>query len=320
MDTFTDLYTRAAKFCGVNPKNIPVDLLVDLKRDVNRGIAKIFTDARVGYTQKTLTSNLVANQQYYQLSPDAIRPTTIQVVANGLFATLPLSEVPTIAMWNQINVWPQLSFPWPTYYFVRGHSQVGLWPAPGAAQANGLIITYEALPPEMAIDDISSAVNLSSSNGGSPVTATVTNDSNLVSFSAPIINVPCNNLYFMTTDGTDGHTYKVSSITDTSNIVLGQNFQLPGVSSATAQFRIGQMEDLPDMVQLAGAYNAAAQFYAGRKDTQTEQDYLALFQQCLDSFRQSYGARSTSRVASNMGISGMNAWDYMGLAPVSPGY
>ena len=32
----------------------------------------------------------------------------------------------------------------------------------------------------------------------------------------------------MTTDGTDGHTYQVASITDESHIVLGQNFQLPG--------------------------------------------------------------------------------------------
>jgi hypothetical protein len=321
MDTFTDLYKRAAKFCGVNPRNIPADLLIDLKRDVNRGIAKIYTTSRVGYTQKTLTSNLVANQQYYQTAPDCIRPTTIQVVAQGLFATLPLQEVPTIAKWNEINVWPQLSFPWPTYYFVRGHNQVGLWPTPGAAQAGGLIITYEALPPEMAIDDISSTVNsYTTANPSTPVTADVTNDSNLVSFSEPIINVPCNNLYFMTTDGTDGHTYLVSSITDASHIVLGQNFQLPGQTSATAQFRIGQMEDLPDMVQLAGAYNAAAQFYAGRKDTQTEQDYLALFQGCLDDFRESFSTRSTSRVSSDMGVSGMNAWDYMGIGPVSPGY
>ena len=80
------------------------------------------------------------------------------------------------------------------------------------------------------------------------------------------------------------------------------------------------MEDLPDMVQLAGAYNAAAQFYAGRKDTQTEQDYLALFQQCLDDFRESFSTRSTSRVSSDMGVTGMNAWDYMGIRPVSPGY
>ena len=98
----------------------------------------------------------------------------------------------------------------------------------------------------------------------------------------------------MTTDGTDGHTYAVSSITDESDIVLGQNFQLPGQTSATAQFRLGQMEDLPEMVQLAGAYYAAAQFYAGRKDTQTEQDHLAMFQQCMDDFRESYSARSTS--------------------------
>ena len=321
MDTFTDLYKRAAKFCGVNPRNIPADLLIDLKRDVNRGIAKIFTTSRVGYIQKTLTSNLVANQQYYQLAPDCIRPTTIQVVANGMFAVLPLSEIPTIAKWNQINVWPQLSFPWPTYYFVRGHLQVGLWPAPGAAEDNGLIITYEALPPEMAIDDISSTVNsYTIANPSTPVTANVTNDSNLVSFSEPIISAPNNNLWFMTTDGTDGHVYQVASITDTSHIVLGQNFQLPGQTSATASFRIGQMEDLPDMVQLAGSYYATAQFYAGRKDAQTEEDFMALFQQCLDDFRESYSTRSTSRVSSDMGVTGMNAWDFMGINPVSPGY
>ncbi len=321
MDTFTDLINRSAKFCGINPNNIPNNLLTDFKRDSNRGIAKIFTTARVGYTQKTLTSNLVANQQYYQIAPDCIRPTTVQVVANGMFAVLPLNEVPTIAMWNRINIWPQITFPWPTDYFVRGHTQIGLWPAPGTSQDNALIITYEALPPEMAIEDISSTSNIySTNNAGVTVTANVTNDSNLVSFSQPIINVPCNNLYFMTTDGTDGHTYKVASITDESNIVLGQNFQLPGATSSAAQFRIGQMEDLPDMVQLAGAYYAAAQFYASRKDAETEADFLELFKECSDTFRETYSARSTSRVANNSGVNSMNAWDYMGINPVSPGY
>jgi hypothetical protein len=321
MDTFTDLYKRAADFCGINPENIPAAQLTRLKRDINRGIAKIYTTSRVGYTQVTRNSNLVANQQYYQLAPDCIRPTTIQVVAQGMFAVLPLTEVPTIAKWNEINVWPQLSFPWPTYYFVRGHSQVGLWPAPGADQTGSLIITYEALPPELAIDDISSTVNsYTLVNPATPVTASVTNGSNLVTLSQPIITVPNNNLYFMTTDGTDGHTYSIASITDASHIVLGQDFQLPGQTSATATFRIGQMEDLPEMVQLAGAYNAAAQFYSARKDSATEQSYLAKFQQCMDDFREAYSTRSTSRVSSDMEITGMNAWDYMGIGPVTPGY
>lgn len=321
MDTFTDLYKRAADFCGIDPNNIPVAQLNRFKRDINRGIQKVFTTSRVGYTQVTLTTNLVANQQYYQLPPDCIRPTTVQVVANGLFAVLPLSEVPTIAQWNKVNVWPQLSFPWPTYYFVRGHTQVGLWPAPGAAQTNGLIITYEATPPELAIDDIDSTNNsYTIAHPGTPVTASVTNGSNLVTFSQGIISVPNNNLYFMTTDGTDGHAYQISSITDSSHIVLAQDFQLPGATSATATFRIGQMEDLPEMVQLAGAYNAAAQYYSARKDSATEQDYLAKYQQCLDDFREAYSTRSTSRVSGDMGITGMNAWEFMGLSPVSPGY
>lgn len=321
MDTFTDLYKRAADFCGINPDNIPATQLARLKRDINRGIAKVYTTSRVGYIQNTLTSNLVANQQYYQLPPDCIRPTTVQVLANGLFAVLPLKEVPTIEQWNKINVWPQLSFPWPTYYFVRGHSQLGLWPAPGAAVTNGLIVTYEAAPPELAIDDIDSINNsYTNANPNTPVTATVTNGSNLVTLSQSIVNVPNNNLYFMTTDGTDGHTYSIETITDSSHIVLGQDFQLPGNTSATAQFRIGQMEDLPEMVQLAGAYNAAAQFFSARKDSATEQGYLAKFQQCLDDFRESYGARSTSRVSSDLDIIGMNTWDFMGISPVDPGY
>jgi hypothetical protein len=321
VDTFTDLQKRAADFCGINPENIPASQLVRFKRDINRGIAKIYTTSRVGYTQVTRKSDLVANQQYYQFAPDCIRPTAIQVVANGMLTNLPLTEVPTISQWNQLNIWPQLSFPWPTYYFVRGHSQVGLWPAPGAAATGGLIITYEAAPPELAIDDIDSLHNsYTAAHAGTAVTASVTNGSNLVTLSQPIITVPNNSLYFMTTDGTDGHTYSIQSITDASHIVLGQDFQLPGATSATATFRIGQMEDLPEMVQLAGAYNAAAQFYAARKDQETEQGFLAKYQQCLDDFRETYSARSTSRVSGDTDISGINAWDFMGISPVTPGY
>ena len=124
----------------------------------------------------------------------------------------------------------------------------------------------------------------------------------------------------MTTDGTDGHSYNIARINDASSITLGQGFQLPGNTSATAQFRIGQVEDLPDMVTLAGSYYAAAQFYGTRKDAATQQGYLAQFQQCLDDFRQSYSTRSTSRTASNPMLNGMNSWEFMGISPVSPGY
>lgn len=321
MDTFTDLQNRAADFCGINPSNIPVSVRAHFKRDINRGIAKVFTTARIGYTQVTRKSKLVGQQQYYQLPPDCIRPTSVQVMASGMLAMLPLTEVNTIEKWNEVNIWPQLSFPWPAYYFVRGHSQIGLWPAPSADQDDALIVTYEALPPELAIDDIDSTHNsYTIANPGAPVTASVANGSTAVTFSQPIITMPNNNLYFMTTDGTDGHSYNIALINDPSNIKLAQGFQLPGNTSATAQFRIGQMADLPDMVQLAGAYMAAAQFYSSRKDQATEQDYLAKFQQCIDDFKASYSSRSSSRVSNSLGINGANAWEFMGISPVDPGY
>lgn len=322
MDTFTSLYQRVAEFCGIDSTNIPITRLAYFKRDLNRGIAKIFTTVRVGYTQHTLTSNLVSGQQYYQIPPDCIRPTTVQVLASGVTAQLPLQEVQTIAHWNEINVWPQISFPYPQEYFVRGHTQIGLWPTPGGDVENGLIVTYEATPPELAIDDITSTNNVySNANREAAVTATVTNGSTSVTFSQNIINVPNNNLWFMTTDGTDGHAYAIVEITGENTVILGQAFQLPGNTSATAQFRIGQMVDIPDMVQMGGVYYAAAQFYTERKDAETSEYYMVQYQQCIGDFRSAFSTRSSSRTASNDGtVSGLNAWDMMGINPVNPGY
>ena len=314
MNSYTELINRAATLCGLDPTRENSDL-DKIKSDINLGIAQMRNTSRVPWAQKTFTTNLVAQQQDYQLPPDCIRPSTVQVLTNGFPAQLPLEPVGSQMEWNEINMWPTVSYPWPAYYFVKGHNQISLWPMPGHDKDNGLILIYEQKTPVLAIQDITSKNNsYTSSNPGTNVTANVNNGSADIVFSQPIMTgVPNNNLYFMTTDGSDGNIYKIAEINNPTTITLEQIYQAPGNSSSSAKFRIGQMADFPDEIQLAPAYFAAAQYYSIRKDEGTAQNLLAQFNMFIDMYRKNYGVRGTSRVSRNNAPGAINAWQWIGL-------
>lgn len=305
MRTFTDLVTAAEQYCGLT-SNLSTNAAQDvtaLKQDINNGIKMFRHGARVAFTQKTATTPTTDGQVEYLLPADCLRVTTVRgVLPNGVAWQVPMQEVISEEEWLRLTMVPYSTATNPLFYYIKGNDTLCVYPSPSGMSGSNLIVNYEPKMPNLYLDDITSTNNsytndsANNTNGKpTPVTANLINNGATVVLSQPIITVPNNSLYFEVTDGSDGNCYRIASIPDVKTLVLRQNYQLPGISDTTAQFRIGQSMDFPEEFQLAPAYYAAAQYYYKRKDNGQAGMYDGMFQQLVSLYKENYGKKTTRR-------------------------
>lgn len=291
MITYTQLYTRAADIVGISLTQNSQDL-TNIKQDLNQGLRLFKNAARRYWTRTEKSTNIVANQQFYQMPPDCVRVTQVKVKLNGL--TFPVQEIDSEAMWNKINIIPTATINLPTYYFVKGYNEIGLWPTPSANATNGLVVSYEVRLPDMSVDDLV----------GTTTTATVTNGATTVSFSSAVITQNMIGYWFQVTDGTDGNWYQIGAFDSTSQIELGNDYA--GISGTGRKFIIGQAPDIPEDYQMALVYFAAAQFFHKRKDEGQAATYMAMFNDLLNQYIDTYAAKTTGQVQNDLMDMGYN--------------
>lgn len=294
MITYTSLYSRAADIVGISLTQNTQDL-TNIKQDINQGIRLFKNAARRYWTRAEKSTDIVANQQYYQMPPDCVRVTQVRVKLNGL--TFPVQEIDSEAMWNKINIIPTATINMPTYYFVKGYNEIGLWPTPSTAAIAGLMVSYEPRLVDMSLDDVTSA-NTSNS------TATVTSGSTTVTFSSPLVKPNMLNQWFQVTDGSDGNWYQISIYDANNKFELGNDYQ--GTSSTSAKFIIGQAPDVPEDYHMAFVYFAAAQFFHKRKDEGQAGTYMAMFNDLLNQYIDTYAAKTTGQVQDDIMDMGYN--------------
>jgi hypothetical protein len=289
MLTFTQAYTRAANMCGV-PLTAPD--VVFLKQDVNQSVRLLKNAARRYWTRQEMITDLVASQQYYQLPPNLVRVTEVRINSNGL--NFPLNLVHSEHLWNKLNIIPAMTINLPTYGFIRGRNELGLWPMPASTTANGLMVSYEPRLQDMTVDDVTTATN---STLGSVLCA-VNNGSNVVTLGSAIVTPSMVGRWFNVNDGSDGNWYQISSYVDTSNFKIEQNYA--GLSSTTATFIIGEAADFPEDYHMSLPYYAAYQFYLKRKDLETSNFYKQDFLQLLDMYKKAYSDKQTGVVTNQI--------------------
>lgn len=289
MLTFTQSYTRAANMCGVN---LTAPDMVFIKQDVNQAVRLFKNAARRYWTRQEKITDLVALQQYYQLPPDLVRVTEVRINSNGL--NFPLILVHSEHLWNKLNIIPAMTINLPTYGFIRGRNELGLWPMPASNTQNGLMISYEPRLTDMSIDDITTATN---STGGN-VTATTNAGSNVVTLSSPIVTPNMVGRWFNVNDGSDGNWYQISSYVDTSNFKIENDYA--GLSSTTATFIIGQASDFPEDYHMSLPYYAAMNFYLKRKDMASANFYKGQYDLLLDQYKRTYSDKQTGVVTNQI--------------------
>lgn len=304
MLTFTQGYTRVANMIGISLTQNTQDL-TNIKQDVNQGLRLFKNASRRYWTRLEKTTDIVANQQYYQMPPDCVRITQVKVKLNGLI--FPVQEIDSEAVWNKINIIPTATINLPTYYFVKGYNEFGLWPTPSTLATGGLVVSYEPRLVDMSVDDVTSTVNsYTKLNPSTPVTAVATNGSVTVTLSQSIAVANMVGQWLQINDGSDGNWYQITAVPSGAVLTLGNDFA--GITGSSATFIIGQAPDVPEDYHMAIVYYAAYQYFLKRKDSGQALNYKALFDDLLNQYIETYAAKTTGQVQNDLSDMGYNVF------------
>lgn len=280
MYTFQGLYQRTADICGINSSQDSQDL-TNIKDDINQGLKLFKNAARRYWTRKQASASLVNNQQYYQLPPDCVRVTQVYVNSNGL--NYPVKQVDSEYLWNRINVIPAVTINVPTYFFIRGRDEIGLWPIPSSNATNALNVSYEPQL-EMSQDNVTAG------------TVTVTNGSQTITNSGNNFTPDMVGRWFQVQGRYNEAWYQISVYNSTTSLDIATYYA--GTSSSGLSYIIGDCPDIPPDYHLGLVYYAAYNFFLKRKDEGSSSLYLGMFNQLLDEYRENYASKTTGLVQS----------------------
>jgi hypothetical protein len=249
--------------------------------DVNVASSLFRNAVRNYWTRNQVTTNLVSGQQDYTFPANFIRATEVTITANGI--VYPLELVASEHKWNQLNIIPSVTIYIPTRAFIKGYNVLSIWPAPSTANVGTLSVSFQP-----RIRDWSTA--LSDITG----TASVTNSNQLITDSATSFKPQMAGMDFTVTDGTGGNWYPILDVPTTSTLNLA-NFYIDQ-TNGTASYLVGMVPDLPEDYQHALIYFPVAQFYLKRGTMGKASEYMALFQQFLDKYEDTYSVKTTGIV------------------------
>jgi hypothetical protein len=283
MLTFTQAYTRAANMTGVSLSNT-TDLTF-IKQDINQATRLFKNAARRYWTRQEKVTDMVANQQFYQMPADFVRATEIRVNSNGL--NFPIVIINSEHLWNKLNIIPAMTINLPTYAWVRGFNEIGLWPIPSIDTAGGIIVSYEPRLVDMYIDDVTGVT--------SGATVSVSNGTQLVQFSKSLVTPSMEGRWFSVQDGTDGNWYQIGNYLNDTSFELANNYQ-GFTNNDVSTFTVGSAVDLPEDYHMALPYYAAFNFYLKRKDTATAEMYKDEFYNLLEEYIKTYSGKQTGLV------------------------
>jgi hypothetical protein len=261
--------------------------LLIAKRDINEGGAMFLNRLGRKFNKEYLQTNLVAGQQYYQMSTTTLRISEAQLKdAGGNFYTPQL--VTSEEEWNAINSIATRSNVI-THYYIRGFNEIGVYPLPASAITNGLKVSFEPQHVDLTQDDYTTG-SITVSNGNTSITHSASG------FTPQMVG-----RWLQVTDGTDGKWYKIGAYTSASILVLENYYE--GIGGAGRSFRIGEMMKIPNAYQDAPVYYALDRFYQTQNDQKTAQSFEIRFSQKVKSAKETYG-RSTSRMGVKTGRGG----------------
>jgi hypothetical protein len=280
MLTYSQISARAYDTMG-SPQDSGVSL-ANIQQDINQA-QQLFKHAVRGYWDRNqVTANLVSGQQDYTMPANFVRTTEVTITANGI--VYPLVQVASEHQWNQLNVIPAVTIYIPTRFFIKGFNVISIWPAPSTTNVGALSVSFKPRTRDW----------YSSSLGDVTGTANITNGSVLVTDSATSFLPSMIGDGFTVTDGTGGNWYPVQSVPTNSTLNLQNNYI--DQTNGTARYLIGQVPDIPEDYHMALVYFPLYQFELKRGNMKAAENYLALFQNLLDKYEETYAVKTTGIV------------------------
>lgn len=253
--------------------------MTKFKRDMNKGADMFLASMGREYNRKSRFTNLVEDQQYYQLPEDAHKLKEI-IVEWGSTYKPPLEQIADEHYWRQLNMYSQTGEP--THYFIRGYDEVGLYPIPSTSVTNGIELVFSPKHVSLTQDDYT-AGTVSVTDGSQTVTGT-----NTVWTSIHV------GQWFEVSDGSDSRWYRISAVASNTSLTLENFYQ--GTSGSGKTYRIGQVADLPEEYLEAPVDYAAYRHFLKRGTKDKVNDFRTLFFEALSDCKDKYGNTTESQV------------------------
>jgi len=254
--------------------------LAQAEEDMNIGASKFNAALDRYFTRKAKSTDTVANQQFYQTPPDCIRVRGVtNTLSNG--RKYPVHQIRSEYEWRAINTVQQTGN-WATYYFVRGADEIGLWPIPSADVTNGLEIYYEPRDHLITQDDYTTG------------TVTVTQGSTTVTGSGTTLTTSMVGRTFQVTDGSDGYSYKITSFSSATVVLLEEPYI--GLSGGSKTFNIGESFIFPEEYHDAPVDYALSRYFEVRNNPERSNYHMAKFKDSVTDAKAKYASSTASQV------------------------
>lgn len=289
--TWTSMETKFQRWV----RSANSDVLTQGQEDMNMAYHMFNAKLARYYTRKQQFADLKAGQGLYQTPIDSVRIMGMTVIVTTNYQPT-VKEVRSEYEWRQLTSY-QMQSNWPTWYYVLGNDLVSLWPIPSQTISAGLRYYYQPQDHDLSVEDITSATTsqtVSINNGANTVTATGT------PFTTQMVG-----LSFQLTGVTDLSWYEIAAVPTNSTLTLKSNFV--GVTTTTAQWRIGQLSIIPQEYSDAPIHYAASTFFSANGNEVRAQEHLNLFQAAMVDCEEEYSSSNQSSVITDDDLM-LNPW------------
>lgn len=224
-------------------------------------------------------SGTVAQQAFYNLPPQVKKMINV-TISIGSVLWQP-KECPSRQYWDSLNV-IQFYQDFPSFFFVYD-GQVGIFPIP-ASSGNPMTINYKTRVRDLSVADVTGTVSVTTN------TATVTGTgfyNDMVNRWIRIAPTTSN------TASGDDQWYQIQSVTNSTTLVLYNNYAGNTVTSGTAT--IGEVPILPELYQDLPLFRMAYTYYTTRfPDPNRAKLYKELYDEGMIALGEEYGSKTTN--------------------------
>jgi hypothetical protein len=275
--TFNQLYTDTQE----EAQDDSAATLTLIKRAINQGMQKFGAALNREWRNQRSTFSLVADQQYYQMPEDCIRPKT--VVATIGDVDYPLTEEPDDDTWHLLNANSSSErSSIPERFKVEGSDLIGIWPVPSDNVSDAVTLRYESRMRKMTQADYTTG-SITVANGSAAIVGSGT------TFTEAMVG---RTLFVEDGGDQDGIAYKIDAFIDATHVTL-ENYYA-GSDGSGKSYRIGIIPDIPEEFHESLIDYALYRVYKRRKDRSLYRDCYVAFNQALEECRENYASSTSS--------------------------
>lgn len=253
---------------------------------INDGIRTMLSKLPWPFLEKRKTASTVASTQTYQLPGDLAR--LIQpYITVGTYSYVP-TEVTSADDWARLNNPTGITNDAVTNYYHIGNT-VQFWPTP-ASSSNTIAYYYIQQTRDLNTADYTTGTIVTATNGSATITGSGT------SWTAGMAGS-----YLRITSGNganlgDGLWYKISSVTNSTTLVLEAVYEGVSISGGSAAYTIGNCSLIPEKFQQGPVYYAAAEYWRKTGNSDMADRFEAKFNDIMQLMIEEEGTKGTSVV------------------------